>query len=180
MSNQWDPTITSWERIDVMREYSNQHPHIRNFVETGTAGGDTCDLLADQFDYLYTIEIVPSLYESSKKRLSKHPNVECLFGDSTTVLPELLRNINRPCLFWLDGHFCGSLEARGPKDTPVKEEVEIILATGLPHLILIDDARLFGVDPAYPTVEWVRDFSTSQAIHYKFSYADDVMRIVPQ
>lgn len=176
----WDPTITSWERIDLMRYYHTLHRDIRHFVETGTAGGDTCDELANEFDHLYTIEIVPSLYEGSKRRLSKHPNVECLFGDSTAVLPPLLQQIGAPCLFWLDGHFCGSLEARGDKDTPIQEELEIILGTGIPHLILVDDARLFGSDPAYPTVEWVRDFSTSQTIEYRFSYVNDVMRIVPK
>lgn len=176
----WDPTITSEARIEVIRSYAQAHPYVKTFVETGSADGDTCAAVKPYFDHLHTIEIVPSVYENTKKRLDRLGNVDCYLGDSTHILPAILRKVNAPCLFWLDGHYCGSLEARGEKDTPVREELEIIFATGLPHVVLIDDARLFGNDPAYPTIEWVRQIGTSQDIQFTFTYADDIMRLVPK
>lgn len=175
----WDPTITAQERIDVIIKYGRRFSSIRTFVETGTANGDTCYALQEYFTRLYTIELVPSSYESSRTRLQEFEQIKCLFGDSAQVLPQLLAEINEPCLFWLDGHWSGSLEARGAVDTPVASELATIFATGLPHVILIDDARLFGRDPAYPTLEWVRDLATSQHIGFDFSYSDDIMRVVP-
>lgn len=180
VETQWDPTIPSEERCEIIRNYSRQHPYIKNFVESGSADGDTCIAVQPYFERLFTVEIVPTVQERTAERLRPFKNVECFQGDTTHIFPGLLQQINQSCLFWLDGHYCGSLEARGDKDTPVIEELQIILATGLPHVILIDDARLFGSDPAYPSIEWVRGQAFSQDIHYTFSYADDIMRIVPK
>lgn len=180
MNIRWDPTLTSEARCQVMRGLAKQHPKVRHFVETGTADGATCEYLRQDFDHLYTIEIVPSLHEFSKKRLQDYSNIELLLGDSTSILPPLLARINAPCFFWLDGHFCGSREARGLKDTPVEDELQIILATKIPHIIIIDDARLFGRDPAYPTIERIRELVTGQDIEYDFSYVDDMMRAIPK
>lgn len=175
----WDPTLTSIGRCYEIRKQAQQFPKIRNFIETGTADGATCDFLHNDFDYLATIEIVPTLHNQSKVRLEPFPNVELFLGDSEEVLPPLLQRLNDSCFFWLDGHFCGSLEARAPKDTPVAAELEIIFATRIPHIVFVDDARLFGRDPAYPTLDWVRNLATGQEIDYRFSLVDDIMRIVP-
>lgn len=176
----YDPTVTSDVRVEMIRTYAVQFPEVRLFVETGTADGDTCKAVHEYFDEIHTIEIVPSVYEWTQKRIGRsYPKIRFYQGDSTLILPGILGQLNRSCFFWLDGHYCGSLEARGVKDTPVAEELEIIFATGLRHVVLIDDARLFGRDPAYPTVEWVRDLATSQDIEYAFSYEDDIMRILP-
>lgn len=175
----WDPTIPSEERCSVIRNYAAEYG-IENFVETGSADGDTCLAVQESFARLDTIEIVPTVQRRTAQRLSVYSHVHCYLGDSADLLPKILAEINAPCLFWLDGHYCGSLEARAQKDTPVVEELEIIFATGLPHLILVDDARLFGADPAYPSIEWVRTVATSQQTEFKFAYADDIMRITPQ
>lgn len=175
----WDPTLSSADRIEVLRSERMKLYWINAFVETGTANGDTCAALSPFFDRLYTIEIVPSVFAQSKNRLDIHGNIECFLGDSTDVLPTILQSYGKPMMFWLDGHYCGSLEARGPKDTPVVEELQAIFATGLPHAVFIDDARLFGTDPAYPTLEWIREFVTTQDTPFSFSYDQDVMRIVP-
>lgn len=176
----WDPTLTSEARCEAIRKCALQHWDVRNFVETGTADGSTCRILSNVFEQLHTIEIVPTLYKSAVNHLAPYSNIQCHFGDSAEVLPGLLEKINAPTFFWLDGHYCGSREARGPKDTPVEDELEIIFATGLPHVVFIDDARLFGRDPAYPTLERVRELITSQDIEYTFSYVDDMMRAIPE
>lgn len=173
----YDPTLTHEGRRAVIRDYAYRNGWVRNFVETGTNDAQTVIAVDDLFDHLYTIEIGRHIFEANKKLLSGYPKITALRGDSAKLLPGLLEKINAPCLFWLDGHFCG--DARGDKDTPVMEELETIFKTNMKHIILIDDARLYGRDPEYPTLEWVRDIATSQDIEYDFSYANDIMRIVP-
>lgn len=179
-SPKWDPTVPSHVRCEIIREYARQHRQCRTFVESGSADGDTTLAVKDSFEHLHTVEIVPTVQANTVERLRPFPNIHCYLGDTTEVFPQIIRQVQAPCLWWLDGHYCGSLEARGEKDTPVIEEITMILATGMPHVILIDDARLFGVDPAYPSIEWVRGMAHSQQINMSFSYADDVMRIVPR
>lgn len=174
----WDPTLTAEERCRTISGYADMYG-FPNFVETGTAGGDTCLALADKFMNVYTIEIAEYLYNISQQRLAVVHNVECILGDSSVVLPSLLQRINGSCIFWLDAHYCGDPRGRGQEDTPIATELQYIFATQIPHVILIDDARLFGRDPAYPTIDWVRNIATWQDIEYDFAYVDDMMRIVP-
>ena len=53
------------------------------------------------------------------------------------------------------------------------------MARPLPHMIAIDDARLFGTDPAYPTVAWVQQYVARYRHRYRFELEDDIIRIVP-
>lgn len=174
----WDPTLPPDQRRKVIEMYARLYPSFRVFIETGTADGGTPLALHGLFDRVYTIELSDVLYKKFSPQLSKVKNIVPLLGDSMKLLPDILAEVNRSCVFWLDGHFCGG--ARGEKDTPVADELESIFATGIPHCILVDDARLFGRDPAYPTIEWVRNLATIQDIHYDFAYSDDIMRITPR
>lgn len=174
----WDPTLPALARVEFLTRHAEQH-NLRNFVETGTASGDTCAWLNAIFDHLYTVEIVPTVQAQAAARLSQYPNVWCYLGDSTDIIPIILDELDGPALFWLDGHYCGSEEARGVKDTPVIEELEAILATGQPHHIFIDDARIFGRDPAWPTLEEIRHIGTSQDRPFAFSYHHDILCLVP-
>ena len=83
------------------------------------------------------------------------PNVTILQGDSGEVLRGLLPRIDRPALFWLDGHFSDADTARSALITPIRTELDHILAHPLArrHVILIDDARLFNGEDDYPTLE---------------------------
>lgn len=171
-------------RVEVIRSYARAHPEIRTFVETGSADGSTTAALVDEFDRLYTIELDVGLYYHNLKRFVHEPKVLPMLGDSAVVLKELLLVLDRPAVFWVDAHWCGG-ETRGPVDTPVESELREIFYRRAPGVVLIDDARLFGTDPAYPTVDWVQALvatSESSAEHgdlWEFEIADDVMRITP-
>ena len=41
-------------------------------------------------------------------------------------VPELVRQLDGPALFWLDGHYSGGDTAKGELDTPVSAELESI------------------------------------------------------
>jgi hypothetical protein len=81
--------------------------HYRNAVETGTLFGDSALKLNRHFPEVYTIEINRDLYEKAVTRLKNRPGIKVLFGDSQSVLKDLVQKLQGPCLFYLDAHFSG-------------------------------------------------------------------------
>jgi hypothetical protein len=156
-------------------------------VETGTNQGLTPAALHSVFDRIFTIEIYQPLYDAAKKMLSKYPNVTCFRGDSTDVLPLILGKIDKPALFWLDGHYSGPGTGHGTESTPIREELEIIFKDGRPHVIYVDDARIFGGGPeenlyehyeTYPTLKWVEEYADENGYDYKLW--TDIIRLTPR
>jgi hypothetical protein len=123
------------------------------FVETGTFLGGTTWSFRKKFRRIYTVEVEPGLATLARERFNKWPSVTLIEGDSATKLPEICRELDAPCLFYLDGHYSGGFTGRGDKDSPIIEELNAIFTnTNCPFRIVIDDARLFGVDPSYPSL----------------------------
>lgn len=150
------------------------------FVETGTYRGDMVAAMQPNFDKLYSIELSPELHRAAVRRFEGQPAVEILFGDSGQVMGALMPRLTGKAVFWLDGHFSGGETAQAALDTPIWAELEHILAApDLGHVILIDDARLFGRDPAYPTVAAIADFVTGRRPNVRIDVADDSIRILP-
>ncbi len=125
------------------------------FVETGTYRGDMVEAVKRDFARVYSIELGVELHRLARERFAADPNVTILQGDSGEVLRGLLPGIDRPALFWLDGHFSEGDTARGALITPILSELDHILAHPLArrHVILVDDARLFNGEDDYPTLE---------------------------
>ncbi len=168
----------AWE---IFRDiYTNTIP--ATFVETGTADHLTVEALAPHFPRLFTIELDEGFYHQAWCAFMNKPHVTPLYGDSSVVLEHLVCRLKGPAVFWLDAHYCGG--TRGATDTPVETELRHIFQyrQDEKNLIMVDDARLFGIDPAYPTVEWVEDFIAAQpaAIEYRVYVKDDIIHIVPE
>jgi hypothetical protein len=132
------------------------------FVETGTYKGGTTWCLLGTFRRMVTIEVVAELASLAKERFRGHPEVMVIEGDSATVLPDVCRTLDEPCLFYLDGHYSGGITGMGETECPVIEELRVIFTlTRVPFRIVIDDARLFGSNPAYPSIQTLADFVNS-------------------
>jgi hypothetical protein len=112
------------------------------------------------FDRIYSIELDENLYETARHRFSESRSITIVKGDSGRVLPELLKIIESPCLFWLDAHYCsGGATSGGELVTPIMKELECILNHSIKnHVILIDDASLFVGKDDYPTIEELERF----------------------
>lgn len=150
-------------------------------VETGTFRGDMLAALSGDFDKLYSIELSPELWQRARERFAACPHIELIQGDSGIEIKTLLPKLDRPALFWLDGHYSAGDTARGSKDTPVLEELGAILEVRAPqHIIVIDDARCFGTDPAYPTIANITEFVSARRPDLAVSVAEDSIRIVPK
>ena len=110
----------------------------------------------NHFEKIYSIELSEKLFNRAKKRFKDYSHITILHGDSGIVLNKLIPEIDKPALFWLDGHYSGGITAKGEKECPVPEELKTILKSSLPHIILIDDARLFNGTHDYPTIEQIK------------------------
>lgn len=150
------------------------------FVETGTYLGSMVEYIAATTGAkCHTIEIDEATYHRAQKILSGR-KIELLLGDSGKVLPELLKRIDRPATFWLDGHYSGSFTGRAEIDTPVSAELDAILEHPIKnHVILIDDARDFTGEDGYPRLcEVLAHFDRHP--DYKASVSADIIRIEPR
>jgi uncharacterized protein YdhG (YjbR/CyaY superfamily) len=73
------------------------------------------------------------------------------------------------------------VEFRVRESTPIREELTLVLeAAEKRHVVPIDDARLFGMDPAYPSIEELRTLVTSKRPDLEFTVDDDIVRIAPK
>ena len=149
-------------------------------VETGTYYGDMVDAMKDCFERIYSIELSKPLHEKAKARFAGIEHIELIWGDSGTELARVVPRLERPALFWLDGHYSAGETARAAKDTPVYEELNCILESPVPgHVIVIDDARLFGTDAAYPQLEELTQLVKSKAADLEVTVQNDAIAITP-
>jgi hypothetical protein len=150
------------------------------FVETGTFEGDMVRAVLRDFERIYSIELGEALWKRAKARFAGEPHATLLQGDSARVLGEILPGIDRPCLFWLDGHYSAGETARAERDTPILAELAHIAAHPLRgrHVVLIDDARLFTGSGDYPTLESIRTWARA-AGYEDVTVVDDMIAITP-
>jgi hypothetical protein len=151
---------------------------IRVFIETGTYLGDMVAAVRHDFDRIYSIELSEDLFKQAQKRFSRYKHITVVQGDSPRVMPEILRRIDVPCLFWLDGHYSAGITVKGDSVTPVFKELEHIFEHPVKnHIILIDDASLFVGKNDYPSIESMQKLINSRLPHHFFDVCDDMIRI---
>jgi len=157
---------------------------IELFVETGTYRGLTSCWAANHFKLVKTIEYSTVIFDETRNKYSKLPNVEFIFGDSRIELKNIVDLTNEAAIIWLDAHWC-SFDTYGESDQcPLLEELEIIIESKSKHIILIDDARLFLCPPPLPhSIKYYPSISEIISKFIKMKYHtiiyDDVFICVP-
>ncbi len=155
--------------------------HCTALVETGTYVGDTPWYLRDVFQEIHTIEVSPMLAQLATQRFANFPHIHTHEGDSGKLLPEIVAKLTKPTLFWLDGHYSGGATSRAGTDTPICAELETIFQLcKVPYILLIDDARNFGTDNDYPTLDFLRDFISSRVKNLQVTVENDIIFVVPK
>lgn len=150
-------------------------------VETGTYLGDTVDRLKGRFLKIFSIELDQKLFLAAQNRFASNPRIKIFQGNSSQVLPGILELLDGPCLFWLDAHYSGGITAKADTETPVMQELEIILGRNQPRdVVLIDDARLFTGADDYPALESVKAYLLKKRPDYFFEVDNDIIRFSPR
>jgi hypothetical protein len=151
---------------------------IRVFIETGTYLGDMVAAVSCYFDRIYSIELSEDLFSQAIKKFGGYKHITIIHGDSFQVIPEILKHIYLPCLFWLNGHYSIGNTPKEKKEAFIMEELKQICAHRVKnHVILIDDACLFTGKNDYPTLEFLRTFVESRLSYYELDVKNDIIRI---
>lgn len=155
-------------------------------VETGTFMGDTTAIINNVGKKVITVELSDDLHRRATERFAGNDRICCMHGDSTTVLPQILRDLNEPALFWLDGHYSGGTTAEGEKYSPIAEELSALAETRRKKkdiidgsVIFIDDMRIFGISKDYPPVDTIIDFIRHNFPNHTFRIHNDCLRMEP-
>ena len=136
----------------ILRKLATDHDS-EVFIETGTHLGDMVNAMRGDFRKIYSIELSEKYHAAAVHRFRRYNHVSILLGDSGVVLPDLINQVAAPTLFWLDGHHSGGNTALGDEVTPIFKELDAIFKLRQPWVVAIDDARLFGADSGYPSME---------------------------
>lgn len=168
----------------VVKKFGKQYK-IKTFIETGTFRGEMIEAVKTSFDKIFSIELDPTLYKNAKRKFSGETNIEIFEGDSSKILPDILKKINETSLFWLDAHFsgimCGIKTTRGEKETPILEELITIANHRIKnHVILIDGAVDFTGENDYPSVKELEKFIFSHFPDHEMEIKRNIIRIYPK
>ena len=163
---------------NTIEEYQNKFGNTI-LIETGTYMGDMIEAQKNNFKTLYSIELSVKLHKKAQRRFRHNKNIHIVQGDSGEVLPIILKDINDPAIFWLDGHYSAGVTAKGDKDCPIFEELNAIFnSKDLNHILLIDDARQFNGIGDYPTIEQLTEFIKRKNGKYQLEVKNDIIRYV--
>jgi len=118
------------------------------FVETGTFNGDGVMMaLKAKFSEIHSIEIDPVRTKKAKSLFEKLKQVHIWCGDSGVILKDVIKNMNKPITFWLDGHRYPPKENDGKKNTALLAELDQIKQHPIKtHTIIIDDMHYCGTE----------------------------------
>ena len=163
----------------VIREYAKKF-NIKVLIETGTFLGEMVSAMKNDFDSISSIELSSDLCERARKKF-KQSHIKIYEGDSTTVLPEILKSLNCPAIFWLDGHYSSGFTAKSDFNTPVRAELNCIFNHYVKkHIILIDDASCFTGMDDYPALDELEAIVKKNQPGSVFKVGEDIIKIYPE
>jgi hypothetical protein len=153
---------------------------LRTFVETGTYYGEMITAVKAHFDRVYSIEYDHALAQRAVRRFERDPKIRILEGDSATVLPELLKSLAAPVLFWLDAGYWGWERLRREPER-LTVEVEAILGHAVKgHVILMDDARMLNGQNGALTLAEFETRVVGRFPDRSIEVKHDIVRITPR
>jgi hypothetical protein len=148
------------------------------WIETGTYLGDTTAVLARKARHVWSIEPEPTLARNAVARFANAGQVTIVNGTSEDRLQELLDAVTGDSVsFWLDGHYSAGVTFQGEKDTPIRQELELIekrLPDWRSVAVMVDDVRCFDPsDPlftSYPPREWLVDWAVRNGLSWTIEH----------
>lgn len=162
-----------------IKKYAKQF-HLHTFVETGTYYGDMVQAVKNSFNKIYSIELSDKLYSLCVNRFKSDKKICLIQGDSAIKLRNVLEEINCPALFWLDGHYSSGVTVKSENETPILDELSLIFEyPNHGHVIVIDDARNFGTNPAYPSISELTKFILNKRSDVEIKILFDSICVFP-
>lgn len=174
----WKPgnfPIPRIQKQQIIKDFQKRFG-INVLIETGTYLGEMIFAQKENFHKIFSIEIDHGLYKRAAKIFAPFKHIKIIEGDSSEKLEEVLRSLNGPALFWLDGHFSGGVTSQGYKPTPVLEELKLIMKHKCKkHIILIDDAGIFDGNNGHPKISEIQKIVKHS--YENFDLEDNIIRV---
>jgi len=160
----------------TVRDYAQRYG-LRVLVETGTYYGEMVAAMKNRFAKIYSVEFDSALAQRAAKKFSGHPHIRILEGDSAKVVPEVVKALQEPALFWLDAGYYGWAGLQGDKHRLTTELESILKSPIRGHVILMDDARGLNGQNGAPTVEELKSRIEAEFPGRKVEVKYDILRI---
>jgi hypothetical protein len=144
------------------------------FIETGTNEGRTLLKVAKNFDFCYSIEPSKYYFDISIKKLDFIKNkIELINDTSENALEKILIKCkNKNVTFYLDGHYSGKDTYKGDKETPILNELDLIIKyikTFKDVVVIIDDFRCFELNN-YPDKRFLVETATLNKLFFTIEH----------
>lgn len=160
-------------------EYARRYG-LHVLVETGTYYGEMVAAMKRHFDEIHSVEYDSRLAARAQKKFSRHAHIHIHQGDSQQVVPEVLRSLRQPALFWLDAGYYGWAGLQGDKRRLTSELEAILRHPVAGHVILMDDARGLNGQNGAPTVAELIARIQAEFPGRQAEVKHDILRIVPK
>jgi len=176
----WPPAPATFSQKQSLIMRKAKEHGLKAFVETGTFRGEMIDAQREHFQKLISIELSRDLFQAAQSKYANDPRIQLFQGDSGTKLREAVQGLDQPALFWLDAHYSQGVTAGAGKAAPILKELSCLTSRNpYQDVILIDDARLFGLKSDYPKLDVIRQFAARHWPMRTFSVESDVICIAP-
>ena len=157
--------------------------NLRVLVETGTYYGEMVAALKNRFDRIDSVECDSHLARMNARKFASRPHIHILQGESQALIPQILKTITAPALFWLDaGYYTWDGLLRNKQRLAM--ELRDILSAPLPHVVLIDDASTLKFRaPDAPEPSNVAELQANLASAFPDRLVEiqhDIVRITPR
>jgi hypothetical protein len=162
----------------TVRDYARRYG-LRSLVETGTYYGEMVAAMKNHFAEIYSVEFDSALAARAAKKFARWPHIHILEGDSQLAVPELLKSLRQPALFWLDAGYYGWAGLQGDKQRLTSELDSILRDARFPHVILMDDARGLNGQNGAPTVDQLKQRIVTEFPGRSIEVKYDILRITP-
>ena len=162
----------------AVQEYALRY-RLRVLVETGTYYGEMVAAMKNRFDSIYSVEFDSELARRAQKKFVRWPHIHILHGDSQRVIPEILRSLDQPALFWLDAGYYGWAGLQGDQQRLTTELEAILNDRPQEHVILMDDARGLNGQNGAPTVPELKQRLEAKFPGRLVEVKHDILRVVP-
>lgn len=163
----------------TVREYAERFG-LRTLIETGTYYGEMVSAMKSRFDCIYSIEYDAGLAEAATRKFAGDSRIRILQGDSKDLIPEILKTLQQPALFWLDAGYYGWAGRQGDQSR-LSVEMEAILRHPLKgHVILMDDADGLNGKNGAPTIAEVTLRIETDFPGHKAAVAYNILRVTTE
>jgi hypothetical protein len=175
----WPPAPATFAEKSAFITRKGKENGLKIFVETGTFHGEMIDAQRVHFQKFFSIELNEELFLAARAKFAHDPQVQLIQGDSGVKLREVADHLNEPALFWLDAHYSRGKTSGGGAEAPIIKELSCLIPRRFNDVILVDDARLFGLKSDYPKLEVIRKIAAKNWPQHDFTVESDIICILP-